>query len=74
VHGGLWVCLFSLTNGQMPTGLCRLEPKDASQGSAGDNIDVPAQDIQRSCEEANVAGFSNKLSWHWLGTAPRLEP
>ena len=40
---------------------CRLEPKDPSQGSAGDNIDISAQDIQRSCEEANVAGFSNEL-------------
>lgn len=40
---------------------CRLEPKDASQGSAGDNTDISAQDIQRSCEEANVPGFSNEL-------------
>jgi hypothetical protein len=38
-----------------------LEPKDASQGSAGDNADVSAQDIQRSCEKANVAGFSVDL-------------
>lgn len=40
---------------------CRLEPKDASQGFAGDNIDISAQDIQGSCQKADVAGFSFEL-------------
>jgi hypothetical protein len=48
---------------------CRLEPKDSSQGSAGDNVDISAQDIQRSCEEANVAGFINELD----GMSPDLK-
>lgn len=62
---------------QMPTeSECKLESKDASQGSAKDNIDVSAQDIQRSCEESNVIGFNNELipyslprtsRWRWLG-------
>jgi len=40
---------------------CRLESKDTSQGFAGDNIDISAQDIQGSCEKANGTGFSVEL-------------
>jgi hypothetical protein len=45
---------------------CRLEPKDAAQGFAGDNIDISAQDIQRSYQKANVTAFSVKLDSMFL--------
>ena len=48
-----------------------MEPKDPPQGSAGDDVDLPAQDVQGGRQDADVADLSVELDMHAAGAVPR---